>query len=155
MRRCAPTSIRSCGHASGACAYEHDRGRVARRVRGLRAVIADVGQESFEKELPRRQPFDDAHGRATARTRPRGPGLCGDGWLDRRWRGDHRQGRATGREVVSAASGCEQARVADTDEALWQDVQEKASEEFIDVERQRTDPTPVPGPDQCDLRSVG
>ena len=55
-----------------------------------------------------------------------------------------RQGRATGREIVGAASGREQAKVADADEALRQDVQEKATEEFIDVERQRADLTPVP-----------
>ena len=58
-------------------------------------------------------------------------------------RGD-RQGRATGREIVGAAPRREQAKVADADEAFRQDVQEKASEEFVDVERQRADLTPVP-----------
>ena len=45
--------------------------RMAGRGRGLRGVMEDVGEERFEKELPRGQPFDDAHGRSAARARPR------------------------------------------------------------------------------------
>ena len=48
------------GDTSGARAYEHACERRARRGRGLRGVIEDVGHERFEKELPRGQPFDEA-----------------------------------------------------------------------------------------------
>jgi hypothetical protein len=55
-------------------------------------------------------------------------------------------GRPIRRRDTSVDRGCGTGAraVADTDEALRQDVQEKASEEFIDVERQRTDLAPVP-----------
>ena len=38
---------------------------------GLRRVIEDARQERVEEKLPRRQPFDEAHGRTTPRARPR------------------------------------------------------------------------------------
>ena len=45
----------------------------------------------------------------------------------------------TAPSCVGAASRGEEAEIADADEALRQDVQEKAAEEFIGVERQRAD----------------
>ena len=104
--------------------------------------MEDVGEDCFEVELPRGQPFDDAHRGATARTRPRA----------RRWR--RRSGGGGGGAVASAArhvgqlAGAaarrEQAEIADADEALRQDVQEKAPQEFLGVERQCADLAPVP-----------
>ena len=55
-----------------------------------------------------------------------------------------RPGPATLCELVGAAPRREEAEVADADEALREDVQEKAPEEFVDVERQRADLAPVP-----------
>lgn len=112
--------------------------RRARRTRRLRAVIDDVGEEDREEELTRGQPFDEAHGAATARARPRArergtARRCGDGW----WRHERR-------ELVGAAPGREQAEVANADEAFRQDVQEEAPEEFVDVECQRPHLAPVP-----------
>ena len=54
-----------------------------------------------------------------------------------------RPGPATLRQLVGAAPRREDAKVADADEAFRQDVQEEASEEFVDVERQRADLAPV------------
>jgi hypothetical protein len=45
---------------------------------------------------------------------------------------------------VGAAPRRQQAEVADADEAFREDVQEEASEEFVDVERQRANLAPVP-----------
>jgi hypothetical protein len=106
--------------------------------------MEDVSQERGEKELTRGQPLDDAHGRATARARPRvrergADRRSGDWW----WRRDC-QDRATRREMVGAASRGEQAEVADADEAFREDVQKEAPEEFVDVERQRANLAPVP-----------
>ena len=63
------------GDTSGARAYKRACERRAGRGRGLRGVMEDVGDERFEKELPRGQPFDEAHGRSAARARPRRPGI--------------------------------------------------------------------------------
>ena len=101
-----------------------------------------VGEDGGEVELPCGQSFDDAHGGAAARARPR-RSRCG---LDRRvgwWRRRRRQCRATRGQVVGAAAGGEQAKVADPDEALRQDVQQKAAQEFIDSEHQGADLAPV------------
>jgi hypothetical protein len=102
-------------------------GRRATCRHGSRAVIDDVGEERREKELTRGQSFDDAHGRATARTGPRARGVDGrrgDGW----WRRDG-QDRATRREIGGATARREQPEVADTDEACRQHVHEEAPEE--------------------------
>jgi hypothetical protein len=45
---------------------------------------------------------------------------------------------------VGAAPGRQQAKVANADEALRQDVEEETPEEFVDIERQRADLAPVP-----------
>ena len=45
---------------------------------------------------------------------------------------------------LGAAPGRQQAKVADADEVLREDVKEEASEEFVDVERQRAHLAPVP-----------
>jgi len=92
----------------------------------------------------RGQPFDDAYEAATARAWPRArergaARWCGDGW----WRHDCQE-RATRCEIVGAAPRREQAEVADADEAFREDVPEEAPEEFVDVERQRANLTPVP-----------
>ena len=50
--------------------------------------MEDVGEECFEKELPRGQPFDDAHRRAAARAGPRRRGVDGDKRFGRRCWGD-------------------------------------------------------------------
>jgi hypothetical protein len=55
----------------GARAYGRDDRRLAGRGAGLRSVMEDARQERVEEELPRRQPFDEAHGRPTPRARPR------------------------------------------------------------------------------------
>ena len=51
--------------------------------------------------------------------------------------------RQVARSAGAAARG-EQAEVPNADEAFRQDVQEEAPEEFVDVERQRANLTPVP-----------
>ena len=93
-----------------------------------------VGEAGREKELTRGQPLDDAHRRATARTRPR-PRAAGG----RCRRGQRRDGedRSTRREIVRATARCEQPEVANADEALREDVQQEAPEEVVDVKRQR------------------
>ena len=101
-----------------------------------------VCEEGREVELPGRQPFDDAHGGATARTRPRRPRRGGDGRVG--WWRRRREHRATRGEVLGATAGGEQAKVADPDEALRQDVQEKAPQEFLNLDRQGADLTAVP-----------
>src|ERR1700730_5580072 len=108
-----------------------------RRTHRLRAVINDVCEEEREEELTWGQPFDDAHGRATARARPRARARgaarrCGDEW----WRGDG-QACATRREIVGAAPRRQQTDVADADEAFREDVQEKAPEGLVAVGLQR------------------
>ena len=68
------------------------------RARGLRAVMDDVGEERREEELTRGQPFDDAHGRATARDTA--TSACGvDGRRGDGWRRRDGQDRATRREM--------------------------------------------------------
>ena len=47
-------------------------------------------------------------------------------------------------EIVGPTPRGQQAEVADADEAFREDVQEEAAEEFVDVERERADLTPVP-----------
>jgi hypothetical protein len=78
-------------------------GRRAKRTRCLRAVTDDVCEEGLEEELTRGQPFDDAHARATALTRPRAREYganrrCGNWWGRR-----DGQDRTTRREIVGAA----------------------------------------------------
>jgi hypothetical protein len=55
----------------GGRAHGRDDRRLAGRGAGLRRVMEDARQERVEEELPRRQPFDEAHGRPTPRARPR------------------------------------------------------------------------------------
>src|SRR5918996_376520 len=69
----ARASTWSAGQTSGARAYERDTTAWRIEGLGLRRVMEDVGQQRFEKEAPRGQTLDDAHGGATARTRPRRP----------------------------------------------------------------------------------
>ena len=61
----------------------------------------------------------------------------------RRRRGDG-EGLTTLGELASTTARGEEAEVADADEALRQDVQEKPSQEFVGVERERADLAPVP-----------
>jgi hypothetical protein len=87
--------------------------------------MEDVGEECFEKELPRVQPFDDAFGCPAARARPRRPwcGRCER--FGRRRRGD-REGLTTLGELACPTARGEETQVADADKALRQDVQENA-----------------------------
>ena len=134
--------MRLCEDTSGARAYERDCGWVAGRGRGLRGVMEDVGQERFEKELPRGQPFDDAHGRAAPRARPGRLRRCGHTWCGRRrWRDG--EGLTTLSKLARTTARREEAEVANADEAPREDVQEEAPEEFVDVERERADLAPV------------
>ena len=89
VTRCSGMTFPPYEHTSGAGAYERNGERVAGRTRGLRGVMDDVSQERLEKELTRRQPFDDAHGRPAARTWPRARRHGIDGRSDGWWcRGD-------------------------------------------------------------------
>ena len=100
--------------------------------------MEDVGEECFEKKLPRGQAFDDAHRCPAARARPRRP-WCGRGErFVRRRRGDRERLTTLGELACSTARG-EEAEIADADKALRQDVQEKASQKFVDVEGERAD----------------
>ena len=68
----AHVAIVIAGRANlGARASGRDNRRLVGRGAGLRRVIKDARQERVEEELPRRQPFDEAHGRPTPRARPR------------------------------------------------------------------------------------
>ena len=67
----------------------------------------------------------------------------GDERFVRRRRGDRERLTTLG-ELAGAAARGEEAEVADADEALRQDVQQKAAQEFVDVERERADLTAVP-----------
>jgi hypothetical protein len=64
---------RSAGQTSSARAY--DREATAQRLpdRGvpLRRVMEDVGEQRLKEELPCGETLDEAHGAATAGTRPR------------------------------------------------------------------------------------
>ena len=103
--------------------------------------MADGGEERVECELPRGQTFDDAHGRATTRARPRRP------WRHerfvRRCRGDG-EGLPTLSEFAGTTARREEAEVADADEAFREDVEEKPSQEFVGRECERSDLAPVP-----------
>src|SRR5512132_253324 len=105
--------------------------------------MEDVGEECFEKELPRGQPFDDTHRCPAAGARPRRP-WCGRGERFVRRRRDDRERLTTLRELACPTARGEEAKVADADKALRQDVQKKPSQEFVDVEGQRAYLAPVP-----------
>ena len=121
-------------------ACERGRGRRATRRRGLRAVIQNLGEERRQHDLTRREPLDEAHGRATARTRPRA--RDDDGWRGR-WRRRDREDRSTRREIVRATARCEQPEVANADEALREDMEEEAAEKLLRLERERPHLTAV------------
>ena len=61
-----------------------------------------------------------------------------------RWRRRDGEDRSTRREIGGATARGEQPEVADADEACREDVQQEASEEVVDVERQRAHLAPVP-----------
>ena len=85
--------------------------------------------------MTRGQPFDDAHRPATAGARPRAPGSRDDGHVGRGGRRSDGQGLPTLRQRVGAAPRREDAEIANPDETLRQDVQQKTPEEFLRVER--------------------
>ena len=114
-------------------------GRWVGRPGGLRRVIEKTCDHGLEEELTRSQPFDHAHRASTAGTRPRAPRTRDDGSSAGAGVGaTARVWRHCGQRV-GAAPRREDTKVADADEAFRQDVQEKPSEEFPGVERQRAD----------------
>lgn len=96
-------------------------------------------QQGLEKELARRQAFDDAHRPATAGARPRVSGSLDDGRVGRGGRRSNGQGLATPGQVGGAAPRREDAEIANPDKTLRQDVQQKTPEEFLRVEGERAD----------------
>ena len=104
----------------------------------LRRVIEEALEESVEKDLPSGEPLDHAHGGATAWAGP-GPrrrrGRCFDAWGYR----INGEGLPAFGQAVRPTPRGEEAEVADPNEALRQDVQEKASEEFVGCESERAD----------------
>jgi hypothetical protein len=64
-------STRTAGQTSGAPAYESATRRLVDRGLRLRRVMEDVGEPRIEEELSCREALDEAHGAATAGTRPR------------------------------------------------------------------------------------
>ena len=144
MRRgeCVRWPIPLCGDTSGARAYERDcersggtRARLT-RCHGRRRRGARRGRAAARSAVRRCAWARRSAGTATT------PWCGGDGRFGRRRRGDG-EGLTTLGELARATARGEEAEVADADEALRQDVQEKASEKFVDVERERADLTPV------------
>src|SRR4029453_3161810 len=136
VARSAGSSNSHGGYTSGAGAAGRDRSKRARGRRRLRGVMCDAREERVKEELSCRQPFDKAHGGTAAGTWPRHSWWCGDGRFDR-WRWGAGKRLATLRQPAGAAPRREEAAIADADEALREDVQEEATEKFVDVERQR------------------
>src|SRR4029453_18292025 len=98
--------------------------------------MCDAREERVKEELSCRQPFDKAHGGTAAGTWPRHSWCGGGGRVGRgRWGAGKRL--ATLRQPAGAPPRREEAAIADADEALREDVQEEATEKFVDVERQR------------------
>src|SRR4029453_10359092 len=98
--------------------------------------MCDAREERVKEELSCRHPFTKAPGGTAAGTWPRHSWWCGDGRFDR-WRGGAGKRLATLRQPAGAAPRREEAAIADADEALREDVQEEATEKFVDVDRQR------------------
>ena len=105
--------------------------------------MEDVGEECRQEELSRGQALDEAHGRPTARTRPRRTGRGGGGRFGGRW-GCHGERLTTLGQLAGACARGEEAEIADADEALREDVHEEAAEKFIGLERERAHHTAVP-----------
>ena len=100
----------------------------------LRGVMKDVGDQCFKEELPCGEALDEAHGAATAGTRPRRPRRCGRRFFDLRGRCDGQGLPALGKLRRPAPRG-EETEVADADKALRQYVEQEAAKKIVDVER--------------------
>jgi hypothetical protein len=104
IRPCVSASVfHRCAHA------------LASAISATTPNAQDLGEERRQNDLTRSEPSDEAHGRTTARTRPRPRDRNQRGG---RWRRRDPEDRSTGREIVSARPGCEEPEVADADEAF-------------------------------------
>src|SRR5580704_1289513 len=79
-------------------------------------------------QLLRGEPFDDAHGSLTARTKPRDRWICRRRWSRRRF---HRQQRAAERKQRTAPTLGEQAEVADAREALGENMLQEPPQKLV------------------------